>query len=324
MATIIQQPNFLIRNINLVPSVAINCAEKCKQINLYVTGVDEISSLPIFTYPSISILGEGNVDLFNSNSIRAVIPKEINLETRINYSAKGVFSLFTAAELEALILNKGINILNSIAINVTEDSFRAYNIIESIKNLNPKTSILAGPVQNPDLFSKLIPYCNYITVGNSYVESSDLFHVNIITILQECVNRNINHKVGIIVDDPEACNSLNNIMKTLALGADYVMLGEELCSTLEANGPIWKSAGIGSISPVTEEVISKIVYLNDFKTEQVYRSFTNDRNNFVKITCKLEDYIRSFKKKLNMLLSMTYSADLNELHNSKNIIFCNY
>lgn len=225
--------------------------------NLAVVDEDDITgfskSLPIFTSPMESIVGKEDYNLWQQYGIRAVIPRTDDIRARLELCGK-IFCGFSIPEVKDYFINqdrRGGSIQYHICIDVGNGhDVNVLNICKQLKDRYQKqVLIMAGNVADPK------SYINYSKAGIDYmrlgISCGSLvnhrkygFHYPMAQLLIDlrtfinsgsCVGL---RKVKIIADGGIECYA--DIMKAIALGADYVMIGREFARIEEANGAVAK------------------------------------------------------------------------------------
>lgn len=220
------------------------------------------NKLPIFAAPMGGVIDVSNWQTFFNNGINVVIPRTVPFTKRIEL----MFSTFVAVSLveaENTFINKDMSeFLNGrigyICIDIANGHMkRLLDICSKIKNkYNDRLVIMTGNIANPKT------YIEYAKVGIDYVRCS-IGSGNVCT---TAANSGIHYPLGSLIFEcnklrtsmlSETCPRLkyksmpkiiadggfknfDQIIKALALGADYVMLGEIFAKSEEACGKITK------------------------------------------------------------------------------------
>lgn len=282
-----------LEDITLIPSPINNGWRGCDRINYFTRDFSGslIDSLPIFTSPMNSIVDDKNWRIWNNAKINSVIPRTVDLETRINLS-QVVFSAFSFDEVKTYFLDQDRRYTNQqyrICIDVGNghDSW-ILELASKLKNLYGKQIILmGGNIENPE------SYVNYSKAGFDFVRLGmtsgslvmrDKFGFNYPTaslILDTCTIREKSKSVGIrpiniIVDG--GISSFTDIIKCIALGADYVMIGREFAKILEAAGTVYNKTrtpeGIDKIEEILKSTDLSEKELKDLDVMRLYSGNT--------------------------------------------------
>lgn len=235
---------------------------------------------PIFTAPMVSVVNQFNYKDFLLNNINPVIPRTVDLQTRIDLCGN-IFAAFSLKEAYDIITDD-IKINHSsfkICIDIANGHMsELLNTIHSLKiKYGSSIEIMSGNIANPDT------YFEYARVGCDYVRCSigtgqacttsanSSIHYPIGSLILECSK--VKYKLEKIVNSKNifkrifnlknkykgqefltvpkiiadgGMNNFDRIIKALACGADYVMLGQLLAQAWESAEPpiILKKDGI--------------------------------------------------------------------------------
>lgn len=254
------------------PTTSIN---DYNEINIY----DENGKLPIFTAPIDSIIDEQNFELFNKTRLNIIVPDYLDIKFRLEKLKEGYWVAFSIAEfkkyvlIDTLVIDDYIKtykiLINSYVGNSSEFIDIARRAKEKYGN---KLTLMMGKVSNPETYSILAD------IGIDYVRCS-------IGCEKLCGEDNpvINYPIGTLIKDvkelkeqrikenkfapkiiADGCIKLpKDIIKALALGADYVMGGKIFAASIESSSHIIE--GLDYIDRNLEEnlsIIDKIIEYN--------------------------------------------------------------
>lgn len=250
-----------LNDICLVPA-RISTIEHRSDCNVY----NYDNMLPLFTAPMNSVINEGNYEIFLHNRINTIIPRGVDYKKRFELSNK-TFVAFGLAEFEAFIKDC------SEIFDQTEDTYyvcidianghmkKLINICtEAKERFGGRLLLMAGNIANPDTYIDYsIAGVDFIRIGIGggsvcTTSANGGVHYGMASLIEEVANRktavqyyidtaNNLHtyckykSVPSIVADG-GFNSYDKIIKALALGADYVMIGKLFAESIEACGEI--------------------------------------------------------------------------------------
>lgn len=240
-----------LTDVTLLPSV-INHGYPGGKANFFMRDmVDGSTSLPIFASPMEAIVDEQSARVFFDAGIKPVIPETEPLNVRMNLCSV-VFCAFTLREIRDNFLDgRGSQGIQHICIDAGNG--HDISILQAGWDLKKKFGknlvLMGGNIGLPEIYKD---YSNagfdYVRIGlasGSLVDKAKYgFHYPMASLLDDLKNYRNNgagkglREVKVIADGGIECYS--DILKALALGADYVMLGRELARVLEAAGPIYK------------------------------------------------------------------------------------
>jgi IMP dehydrogenase/GMP reductase len=220
-------------DIIILPSSTMSKITSRKEIEL-----DE--TLPIFTAPMDTVVDESNYEHFLNNKINIVFPRGIiNNNGFQSYGIEDFKEKFTK-RYEGLNKKILIDVANGHMEEIT-------NSVKVAKEINPELIIMGGNIAHPNI----IHY--YEDAGIDYVRlsigsgSGCLTSVNtaigypIASLISECykIKSQNNYKIKLIADG--GMRKYSDIIKALALGADYVMIGGLFNKMIESCGDTYMS-----------------------------------------------------------------------------------
>ena len=253
-------------DICLIPAV-VSEIEHRSECNPYI---NEDLGLPLFTAPMTSVIDENNWEIFKENKINTIIPRSVDWETRLDLSDK-TFIAVSLSEFERLIdFYHPIQTIY-VCVDIANGHMKKLlNLCKQAKEkFGDKIQIMAGNIANPDT------YLEYAKVGIDYVRAAigtspvcltsanNGIHYPMVSLLQKLVSHKNTVAVSIewngkerrkcdgetdiyyspyklvpkIVADGGFSN-FDQIIKALAIGADYVMLGKIFAMSEEACGEV--------------------------------------------------------------------------------------
>ena len=215
--------------------------------NPYIGDTDK---LPIFIAPMTCLINRENYSYIRESKFIPILP--------VSYKYNDGSEIFNkdSYEWQAISINslKNINIdtLTKDSSNILIDCANGnMNIIfETVKKIKAKLkddiSIMIGNIANPETYEQcILSGVDYVRVGiggggGCLTSVNTGIHCSLPWIIKECLEvreRYKNRKHTKIVADG-GINSIDKIIKCLALGADYVMIGEMFAKTNESCGII--------------------------------------------------------------------------------------
>lgn len=217
--------------------------------------------LPIFTAPMSTVVGVDNFDLFESNHINAILPRNIDLETRIEYAKNGKWVAFSLAEFDELFTSRLnidifsndnikhilIDVANGHMMSIYESTLKAKNIF------GDTIEIMVGNIANPASYRLAYEYgVSYIRVsigsGQGCITSSNTgIHFPNASLISETFNvkKEISQTQNVPMENlPKiiadgGIRNYSDVIKALALGADFVMIGGLFASLVESSGTLF-------------------------------------------------------------------------------------
>lgn len=218
------------------------------------SGISLPSKLPLFTAPMDTVVDLNNMEVFEKNKINVVLPRTINYTQYINHRAfKTTSNVFISMGFDDLnsFEEKEFNILPNnpyILIDVANGHMeKIVKYAKTIKKQKPNAIIMVGNIANPETYkwyfeSNCVDYIRLgIGNGNGCLTTkqsgigypmASLIH-NTYKIKKDLMKKEPNINPPKIVADGGMKN-YSDIVKALALGADYVMLGSIFNKALES------------------------------------------------------------------------------------------
>ena len=250
---LIKEMKYSYNDIAIVPAVKSN-VEHRSECNPF-TGQFNNSDLPIFTAPMSTVVNEQNFNLFEKNHIIPILPRNFDLETRIDYLRRGKWTAVGLQEFEDLFINNDWNMEIYPDVNVLIDianghMSKLHDMIYYAKvkyKWSNRFKIMAGNIANPMTYYELAKAgCDMIRVnigvGEGCITWSNLGTgypcASLISEIYE-IKKKLEHAgewTPLIIADGGIRN-YSDVNKSLALGADYVMIGGLFSKLVESAAP---------------------------------------------------------------------------------------
>lgn len=236
------------KDVTILPSIISNIEHRSSCNPYYDNGL-----LPLFTSPMDTVVGEENFSSFYNESIVPILPRTIDVNKRLKNSTDGKWSAYSLSEFERLFCN-GLNVIQSDSILALIDVANGHmskilDVSRRAKNLyGDKITIMAGNIANPQTYIQYaeagIDYCRCgIGGGNCCITATQLgIFCPMATLISDIYNikkfllSQGKKKLPKIVADGGVRN-YDDIIKALALGADYVMCGSIFSKMMESSAP---------------------------------------------------------------------------------------
>ena len=258
---------YTLDDVTIIPA-PLSDIEHRKEINCYYN-YNSKQYLPIFTAPMASIVNEENLQVWHDNHVIPIIPRNITFDKRLDYMLKGEWVALGLEEFEKLFCGQFIydnvtikdrQILNlRVLIDVANGHMKKIqDLIERAREVEKATlryqlEIMIGNIANPAFLTRInLDNVDYIRLsigtGSCCLTSSYTgVHYPMASLITDCANTLFEMKIKyprikklpkLIADG--GMRSYDDIIKALALGADYVMLGSVLSAVLESASPLYK------------------------------------------------------------------------------------
>lgn len=234
------------KDVTILPSIISNIEHRSSCNPYYDNGL-----LPLFTSPMDTVVGEENFSSFYNESIVPILPRTIDVNKRLKNSTDGKWSAYSLSEFERLFCN-GLNVIQSDSILALIDVANGHmskilDVSRRAKNLyGDKITIMAGNIANPQTYIQYaeagIDYCRCgIGGGNCCITATQLgIFCPMATLISDIYNikklllsQGKKNLPKIVADG--GVRNYDDIIKALALGADYVMCGSIFSKMMESS-----------------------------------------------------------------------------------------
>lgn len=295
--------------------------------------------LPIFTAPMSSIVNVDNISEYINNHINVVIPRNIDIVDRFYYMSKyNCFAAVSMNEAEKYCFGKEKVFLRNEKINLCIDVANGhmkslYDLVKRLKSEYTNITIMTGNIANPETIKYACEAgVDYIRIGigtgaGCITSSNTAIHYPIASLIDECVKKRhkFGGKVKIIADG--GIRNYNDVIKALALGADYVMIGGLFATCLEAGLVYQFKNGLTFNSSC-----------KDFHNDDLFHKFygmaskegmrdlglkkhtAEGISKFVKITQTIEGWANNMEDYLRSAMSYTGTTDIKYFKNNATAI----
>jgi IMP dehydrogenase/GMP reductase len=312
-------------DISIVPETLSSISSR-KEVDPTYSG-----KLPIFTAPMDKVIDETNVNQFVENNINACLPRHVKYEVLKNEDYFYSYGLDEIIE----ILDKKSKLPKRILIDVANGHMqKLYDTAKKIKQTyGDKIELMIGNIANPDTYKK---YCeigvDYIRVGigggSACTTSANVsIHYPMASLISECAYfKSIYDKPTKIVADGGFRN-FSDIIKALALGADYVMLGGIFNKCLDSCGETFMKDSQSQYYQVDflkamnafDAGVDVYKYYRGMSTKEVQKSWNRSElktgegiTKYNKVEYTLEGWCENFTDYLKSAMSYCDSRNLNE------------
>lgn len=255
---------YAYNDLTIVPSV-ISDVKSRSEINC----IDNNGRLPIFVAPMSSVINEKNYDVFEKNGLYTVIPRSVGFKERMKLFGNNGrlfndidhrFIALSMNEFKECFCNDENAKYNknrhfNVCIDIANGHMKQlYDLCKKAKVLSHhygyEVVIMTGNIANPETYREIcmvsinyMPVIDYIRVGiggglGCTTTSNVSVHYPMASLIDECNNvrkeLQIKNCTKIIADG--GIRNYSDVIKALALGADYVMIGGLFAKCLESCG----------------------------------------------------------------------------------------
>jgi len=236
------KPQFDFDDIIIIPKTKTHISSRYKEIQLS-------HNLPLFTAPMDTVVDINNYNEFRQNGINVALPRTTSPQ---DYN-KIPSDVFIGMGIEQIDFQLKTNLRNiakdqHILIDVANGHMqKLFDYCQEIKRLRSDIILMIGNIANPETYRWYAENTdvNYIRVGIGngcgclttkqsgvgYPMASLIYATY--EVKKDLLRTNNNRKVPAIVADG-GMKDYSDVIKALALGADYVMLGSIFNKTLES------------------------------------------------------------------------------------------
>jgi len=224
----------------LIVPISLSNIKSRKDVNLF----DINGMLPLFTAPMDTVISTKNLEIFRKNKIYPIIPRTIKSFDSNEWIALGLKD-FKELFIEQKIVFEKKNILIDIAngnMNIL------INYIKISKNMyKDKLILMVGNIANPETYKLLSEAgADFVRTGigngGGCLTSQNVgIGYPLASLINECykISCQLENPAKIVADG--GMKNYSDIIKALALGADFCILGSIFNRALESAGETFKA-----------------------------------------------------------------------------------
>lgn len=244
---LIESLKYSYRDVTIVPALISNIDSRSECNPFYKDG-----NLPIFASPMDSVVDLNMYGEYEKNNIIPIIPRTKNnpIEDRIQKCKEGVWVAVSLKEFEDYFvpLQGSIN-EGKVLIDIANGHMKKlYDLVKKVKQrCGDSLQIMVGNIANPETYREVVRSgADFVRLGigagNGCITTSNTsIHYPMASLISETykVKRQLQASgykklPGIIADG--GIRNYSDVIKALALGADYVMIGSLFARTIESPG----------------------------------------------------------------------------------------
>jgi len=328
---------FDFKDITLVPETISSINSRSEIVVTHLNG-----KLPIFVSPMDTVVDLDNYSLFCERNLEVCLPREIHTQ---DYE---VFTSISLSDFEDLIKyhkKTGVNRQKNkkILVDIANGHMsKLYDLCEYYVNeiKIDDNELMIGNIANPttyELFAEL--GVDYVRVGigggsGCLTSANTGVHYPMASLISECyqLKKKRGYQTKIIADG--GFRNYDDIIKALALGADYIMLGGVLNKTLESCSPTYLFKKIRLNHKISKKIWNKLPFLRKYmykkfrgmSTKEVQKKWGKEKlitsegiSKFNNIECTLDKWIENLEDYLKSAMSYTNSRNLEEFKETEYI-----
>lgn len=293
-------------------------------INPYRSG-----RLPLITAPMDTVLSEKNIDFFRDNKLNICQPRCFKAEYGFkSYSIQQMSNLYESKQLK-----RGkylIDVANGHMNGLLE-------LTKKIKTDYPSLTLMVGNIANPETYRLLSEAgADYIRVGignggGCLTTQNTGVGYPMASLIKECYEISATLKKPAYIVADGGMKDYSDIIKALALGADYVMLGSILNKSLESAGDnfLWKKIKVSQ--PIAKWAykcgIPVYKMFRGMSTKEVQRKWgaevvktSEGVVRYRKVEYTLPQWIENFEHYLRSAMSYSGAHTLDEFIGKANLV----
>ena len=265
----------------LIKPAPISYIESRTSINI----LDENGMLPIFTAPMFDVVSEENSDLYNENGIYSIIPRksEYNPNELVTNNPKKFLALGLDDFIEFFISGKRIEIKERdkayILIDIANGNMvKLVNVVRVSKNIYKDNLVLmVGNIANPETYKILsnagadLIRCSVGSGSACLTSENTSTGYPLASLIKDTyeISLTLDNPAKIIADG--GIGSYSDVIKSLALGASYVMLGGLLNKSLESSGDCYE---VPTENGLITKLQSQILFDNNLPVYKQYKGMS--------------------------------------------------
>jgi IMP dehydrogenase/GMP reductase len=285
--------------------------------------------LPLITAPMDTVISLENRKIFQDNKIKICLPR--GLKSEVGFKSYSISQMTILLESNQLKRDKYlIDVANGHMDSVLE-------LTKKVKQYNPLLKLMVGNVANPETYALLSDAgADYVRVGignggGCLTTQNTGVGYPMASLIKECYEVSTTLKTPAYIVADGGMQTYSDIIKALALGADYVMLGSVLNKALESAGEnyLWKKIKVSQKLANFFYDLGVPVYkkFRGMSTKEVQKKWGATKLKtsegvvrFRKVEYKLDKWVENFEDYLRSAMSYTGSKDLKEFAGNVELI----
>jgi IMP dehydrogenase/GMP reductase len=328
-------PKFDFKDITLVPET-ITSINSRSEINILTKNF----TLPIIVSPMDTVVDNSNYKKFLDNNLVVCLP-------RGEYSSdNNVFTSMSLYDFELMVLMyqkfEKVPTYQKILVDIANGHMsKLYDLCKYfIEHIKTDQELMIGNIANPTTYEKFAELgVDYIRVGigggsGCLTSANTGVHYPMASLISECyqIKKKRGYKTNIVADG--GFRNYDDIIKALALGADYIMLGGVLNKCLESCSPVYFNKWIKLNDSTSTYIWNNLPYLRKYmykkfrgmSTKEVQKKWGRDKlitsegiSKYNKVEYTLDKWLENLQDYLKSAMSYTNSKNLEEFKDTEYI-----
>jgi len=236
---------FDLRDISIIPTIQSDINSRSECDTLHHQG---LRSLPLFAAPMDTVVCDKNIHRYIREDIIPCMPRGSRLAVTHPVSREKYFQSFGLAEVESQLYSESKDVYDfytypNVLIDIANGHMeRLVTVIKDIKQRFPHVTLMVGNVGNPHTYKNLAMAgadyvrCSIGTGAGCTTAANVAINYPLGSLISECrkIKEENEYETKIVADG--GMQGYDDIIKALALGADYVMIGSLFNKTMQSAG----------------------------------------------------------------------------------------
>lgn len=324
-------------DINIKPNTFTEI-ESRSEVNPYVKINGFKSTLPLFTAPMSSVIDETNFHDYDESLINVVLPRTVKrIDMALVDTLTPMFYSYGIGEFEKVFVNEEINhsLPSYVLIDVANGHMeKIMRLACKAKEKYPNLTLMAGNIANPETYRwyASIGAIDYVRVGIGngngclttqqtgvgFPKASLIRECYLIK--EELMANGMKNPTKIVADG--GMKDYADVIKALALGADYVMVGSLFNKALESSGqnylynikisPMFAETCFNLNLPVKKQFYGMSTKLAQKKMGNTKLKTSEGVVRYRKVEYTIENWIENFESYLRSAMSYSNARTLDD------------
>ncbi len=315
---------FDFNDILIKPSM-LSRIESRKDINPFQDGF-----LPLITAPMDSVINVDNEKKYEKLNVVTCSPRGENNTTG--------FKSFSLTEFETMFNNSKLDPKGFYLIDIANGHMKKLlELVKIVKEYHPNLILMVGNVANPKTYTKLSNVgANFVRIGigngggcSTTVHTGVGFPMG--SLIKECYYESLKLETPAMIVADGGMQNYSDIIKALALGADYVMVGSIFNKAIDSCGENFLFKRIKVSQKIADWCFKyNITVYKKFRgmsTKEVQKKWGKKELTtsegvirFRKVEYSLKQWVKNFEDYLRSAMSYSNAATLEEFIGKADII----